>query len=212
MGLFVKKTNTGTHAPLYSIGSEKTVLLVGLGNIDKEYGGTRHNIGFACAEAFADQHDFPSWSEKKDLKCLLTKQIVGDTRVIAIKPTTYMNNSGEAVQAVQKFYKITNQQTLVIHDELDINFGQIRTRLGGGSAGNNGIKSLIQHIGEDFTRIRIGVKNDLSEKIDSADFVLGKFSKEEQSELPKLTREVSTLISEFLATSNLEHETRSFLS
>lgn len=211
MGLFVKKTNTGTHAPLYSIGSEKTVLLVGLGNIDKEYDGTRHNIGFAAVDAFTNQHDFPAWSEKKDLKCLLSKQIVGVTRVIAIKPTTYMNNSGEAVQAVQKFYKLDNAQLLVVHDELDINFGQIRTRLGGGSAGNNGIKSLIQHVGENFTRIRVGIKNELCEKMDSADFVLAKFNKDEKENLPKLTREVSTLISEFLATSNLEHETRSFL-
>lgn len=211
MGLFVKKTEVGTHAPLYSTGLEKTVLVVGLGNIDKEYEGTRHNIGFLCVDDFAKQHDFSSWTEKKDLKCSFTKQLVGDTRVILIKPTTYMNNSGEAVQAVQKFFKLDNTQTLVIHDELDIHFGQIRTRLGGGSAGNNGIKSLIQHVGEDFTRIRVGVKNDLSEKMDSADFVLAKFNKEEKEQLPKLTREVSTLISEFLATGNLEHETRSFL-
>lgn len=212
MALFVKKTNVGTHAPLYSTGLEKTVLVVGLGNIDKEYEGTRHNVGFLCVDEFAKQNDFTSWSTKKDLKCLFTKQLVGDTSVILIKPTTYMNNSGEAVQAVQKFFKLDNSKTLVIHDELDIDFGHIRTRVGGGSAGNNGIKSLIQHVGEDFTRIRIGVNNEHNQKMDSADFVLAKFNKEEQAHLPKLTREVSTLISEFLATGNLSHETRSFLS
>lgn len=211
MGLFVKKTEVGTHAPIYSIGSEKTALVVGLGNVGKDYDGTRHNIGFACVDEFAKAYDFPAWIEKKDLKCLLAKQIVGDTRVILIKPTTYMNKSGEAVQAVQQFFKLSNSQTLVIHDEIDIAFGQIRTRLGGSSAGNNGVKSLIQHTGEDFTRIRVGVKNELLEKMDSADFVLAKFNKEEQASLAKLTREVSTLISEFLATHNLAHETRSFL-
>ncbi len=190
---------------------EKTVLLVGLGNIGKEYTGTRHNIGFVAADEFAANNNFPAWTEKKDLKCQLTKQSVGGIRTILIKPATFMNKSGEAVRAVQQFFKLANSQTVVIHDELDIPFGQIRTRKGGGSAGNNGVASLIQHIGEDFARIRIGTANEVSEKADSADFVLGKFTKSEQEQLPKLSREVSTLISEYLATGQLSHDTRSFI-
>ncbi len=213
MGLFVKKTETGANAaPLYTLGSQKTVLIVGLGNIGKEFDGTRHNIGFFSVDALVKDQGFPEWIVKRDLKCHFTDQNLGDTRVILIKPTTLMNNSGQAVQAVQHFYKITNSQTLVVHDELDINFGQIRTRVGGSDAGNNGIKSLIQHIGEDFRRVRIGIKNDLLQKQDSADFVLAKFNKDEQAKLPDLSREVVSILTEYVFGGDLNHETRSFLS
>lgn len=212
MALFVKKTNTNSITPLYSRGLQKTLLVVGLGNIGKEYAGTRHNIGFACIDYFAKHNDADDWVLKKDLHCHFTQTTIADTRVIFIKPTTLMNNSGQAVQAVQHFYKIPNTQTLVLHDELDIPFGQIRSRVGGSAAGNNGVKSLISHLGEDFARIRIGIGSEISAKANSADFVLGKFTKAEQTQLPKLEREVSTVISEYLATSKLSHDTRSFLS
>src|SRR5690606_38825791 len=98
--------------------------------------------------------------------------------------------------------------TLVVHDELDINFGQIRSRQGGGDAGNNGVKSVIQHCGADFARIRVGIRNELAARMDSANFVLAKFSAEEQELLPKITREVSSMISEYIATGQLPSETR----
>lgn len=211
MSLFVKKTNTGTNTPLYTLSAEKTVLLVGLGNIGAEYDGTRHNIGFAILDAFVKQQDLPAWHEKKDLKCHVSAHTLGDTRVIAIKPTTFMNSSGEAVRAVQQYYKLTNSQTMVIHDELDIEFGQIRTKIGGGSAGNNGLKSIIQHCGEDFARVRVGIKSDLLEKMDSADFVLGKFSKEEQAKLSAMQREAINILAEYIYKNELIVETRSFL-
>jgi PTH1 family peptidyl-tRNA hydrolase len=137
--------------------------------------------------------------------------VVRDTRVIAIKPTTFMNLSGEAVQAVMHFYKIPNSQVVVVHDELDIPFGQIRTRMGGSSAGNNGVKSLIQHLGEDFARVRIGIRNDLAEKQDSAAFVLDKFSKEEKSQLSNLKKEVTSILTEYVYGNQLSAETRSFI-
>lgn len=124
---------------------------------------------------------------------------VGQTRVILIKPTTFMNESGRAVQKVQQFYKIPNADTLVVFDELDVEFGTIRTRIGGGSAGHNGIKSLIQHLGEDFGRIRVGIGPKKPAQIDSADFVLQDFSKKEQELVPKILREVSTIIDEVTA-------------
>ena len=161
MALFQKNPYDSTEKqPLYTLGLNKTVLVVGLGNKGKEYGGTRHNIGFDCIDAFARATDLSTWVEKKDLKCLLASGTVGNTRVIAIKPTTYMNLSGEAVQAAVNFYKIAPSSITVVHDELDIPFGQIRTRMGGSDAGNNGIKSIIQHMGEDFGRVRIGIKAD----------------------------------------------------
>jgi PTH1 family peptidyl-tRNA hydrolase len=211
MGLFVRRNNDSESQPLYNTVHDRVVLIVALGNIGKKYVGTRHNIGFACVENFAQQHNFPAWTEKKDLRVQITKQVTGGTQIILIKPTTFMNDSGQAVMSVQNYFKITNGDTVVVHDELDIDFGQIRARVGGGSAGNNGIKSLIQHCEADFKRIRIGVRNQLLEKMDSADFVLAKFNKQEQASLPELMREVSAMLSEYTASHELPHDTRNFL-
>jgi peptidyl-tRNA hydrolase, PTH1 family len=153
----------------------------------------------------------PNWINKKDLKCHLTTATVRDTRVILCKPTTYMNLSGEAAQAVQHFYKVYNQQSLAVYDELAIKFGQLRIRIGGSDAGHNGVKSLIQHLGEDFNRLRIGIGNEISEQADASDFVLGKFTKEEQESLPLVIREANSLINDFIFGDGLPHETRNVL-
>jgi PTH1 family peptidyl-tRNA hydrolase len=211
MGLFVRRAGETQEQPYYTTIHDRVILVVGLGNIGKQYVGTRHNVGFACLDTFAEQHSFPAWIEKKDLRCQVTERVEGGAKVILIKPTTFMNESGQAVMAVQHYFKITNADTVVVHDELDIAFGQIRARVGGSAAGNNGIKSLIQHCGEDFKRIRIGVKNELLEKMDSADFVLAKFNKEEKASLPELYREVSAMLSEYTASHELPHDTRNFL-
>ena len=197
MALFVKRNTEGDSLPLYSTSLGETVLIAGLGNIGKEYVGTRHNIGFEAVDYFAKLYDFPAWIEKKDLRCHLTKNRVGDKNVIIIKPTTFMNESGQSVLATQKYFRLPNSKTVVVHDDLDVDFGQIRCRRGGGSAGNNGIKSLITQLGEDFYRLRIGIKNSQLEKMDSADFVLAKFNKEERGSITKLTKEVSSIISEY---------------
>lgn len=211
MGLFTKRTETGLHAPLYSLTAEKTVLVVGLGNPGKKYDCTRHNVGFECIDAFVKHHDFPAWQEKKSLKCLISTSTIVNCRVVLIKPTTFMNNSGEALQAVQRFFKITNEQTVVIHDELDVDFGSIRSRVGGGTAGHNGVKSLVEQGSEDFGRIRVGVGPKKPASIDSADFVLQPFSKEQQKSLTALTNEVSVILSEYLASGHLPHDTRTFV-
>ena len=209
MALFQKKPQTSSSAPLYTLGLQQTRLIVGLGNVGKKYDVTRHNVGFACVDHLVTTLDLPNWIEKKDLKCLISVGKAGDKQIIVMKPTTFMNNSGEAVQAVAHFYKINPQDIVAVHDELDIPFGQIRTRRGGGSAGHNGIKSLIQHIGEDFGRIRIGIGSDKT--IDSADFVLSNFTKEEQTQLSNLEREVSAIITEYIYGSALISETRSYM-
>ncbi len=212
MGLFERRQVVGDHLPLFATGMEKTLLVVGLGNIGKDYVGTRHNIGFDALDHFADKHDFAPWTVKKDLHCAETKHTLGSTRVILCKPTTLMNNSGRAVQAMQQFYKIANSATLVVHDELDIDFGQIRTRVGGGAAGNNGIKSVIQHVGEDFGRLRIGVGPKTPEQMDSADFVLAPFSKKQQEDMNLLLQESNAMISEFCyGSGQLVAETRTFI-
>lgn len=208
MALFQKKPELSSNLPLYTLGLNKTLLIVGLGNPGK-YDGTRHNIGFAAVDELAAKQSFESWTVKKDLKCLLTSQTMGDNRVILIKPTTFMNLSGEAVQAVMHFYKIPLQQVVVVHDELDIPFGQIRTRIGGSSAGHNGIKSVTQHVGEEYGRIRIGIQADTPMK--TADFVLTTFSKSEQEHMPELLRETTAILSEYIYGGQLMSETRSFI-
>jgi PTH1 family peptidyl-tRNA hydrolase len=211
MALFQKKPQATDQVPMYTIGANKTALVIGLGNPEEKYNGTRHNIGFATLDYFAEKNDFPAWINKKDLKCQITTTTVRDTRVILCKPTTYMNLSGEAGQAVQHFYRVYNQQTLAVYDELAIKFGQLRTRVGGSDAGHNGVKSLIQHLGEDFSRLRIGIGSEISEKADAADFVLGKFTKEEQESLPLVIREANSLINDFIFGEGLPHETRNVL-
>lgn len=213
MSLFTRRPQVSDPVNYITVGLNKTILIVGLGNPGKEYDGTRHNIGFECVDEFVDKGtEMGDWVSKKDLHCLMSTGRMGETRVIAIKPTTFMNNSGEAVRAVSDFYKIHPHQTIVVHDELDINFGQIRTRIGGASAGHNGIKSIIQYIGEEFGRIRVGVGPKTPEQIDSADFVLAKFSKEQQAEISALRREANAILTEnvFSGTA-LPSETRSFL-
>lgn len=212
MGLFQKNPYQSSELQqFYSIGQSKTVLIVGLGNKGKRYEKTRHNLGFMCLDAFAESQEFAPWVEKKDLKAQLSMKTMADTRVILCKPTTMMNLSGEAVQQVSSFYKIPTQNILVVYDELAIPFGQIRVREGGSSAGHNGIKSILKYLESDFTRIRIGIKPEVSTLMEQADFVLAKFNKEEQTELPALTREVSSIMGEFIAAGQLLPDTRTFI-
>ena len=157
MALFQKKPQVQSGAPLYTLGAHKTILIVGLGNPGKEFAGTRHNIGFEIVDDFASKNDFPGWVAKKDLKCEITLQNMGQGQVILCKPATFMNASGEAAQAVQRFYRAYNQNTLAVYDELAIQFGSLRTRQGGSDAGHNGVKSLIQYLGDDFGRLRVGI-------------------------------------------------------
>lgn len=212
MALFQKNPYVKSeHQALYTLGQHKTMLIVGLGNIGKRYDKTRHNIGFACLDALAQTLEFEAWTEKKDLKSLTTMRTFSDSRVILAKPTTLMNNSGQAVQAILQFYKLPLQQVVVIHDELDIPFGQIRMRRGGSSAGHNGIKSLIEHIGEGFDRIRVGIGSEAQGPMDRADFVLAKFNKEEMAHLPALTKESTSILTEYIYRGDLTPETRSFI-
>lgn len=208
MALFQKRPQITTSLPYYTIGSGKNILLVGLGNPEDKYMGTRHNVGFEVVNYFAKANDFPGWVLKKDLKSFISSKNIGEVKVVIIKPVTFMNSSGEAVAAVQRFYRIYNKDSLVAYDELDIKFGQLRTRSGGGDAGHNGVKSLIQHVGEDFGRLRVGVGSEISQKANAVDFVLGKFTKKEQGKLDLILREANELINGFIFKGELPHETR----
>ena len=200
MGLFDRKrTSFYDSQPFYTIGGEKTLLVVGLGNPGEKYSANRHNIGFMALDVYQDAQQLGGWTLKKDLESMISIGQVGQTRVILMKPTTFMNDSGRAAQKVQQYYKISNSDTVVVYDELDVDFGTIRTRIGGGSAGHNGIKSLISTLGEDFGRIRVGIGPKKPAQMETADYVLQDFKKKEQELIPKLLREVSTIIDEVTA-------------
>ena len=194
----------------FSVGNEKTKLVVGLGNIGKKYEKTRHNAGFICID-HAITLQSGEWKEKKALKCTISEVRVGEKRVIFVKPTTLMNLSGDAVQAVKQFYKIANKDILVVHDELALPFGSLRIRTGGSSAGNNGIKSVSAAIGEDYSRLRIGIASEHSDKEDAAAYVLKNFSKAEQVHFKAFFAETNALITEFIYSDLLQPDTRQFI-
>lgn len=212
MGLFAKRPILDSNAPLYSLGLNTTILIVGLGNLGKEYAGTRHNIGFEVIDNFARKQGFDNWILKKDLHCMQTSHTVGTTRVILCKPTTFMNESGRAVKETQHFYKIHNNETLVVYDELDIDFGHIRTRVGGSDAGHNGVKSVTNACGEDYARVRIGIGPKKPKEMDTTDFVLAKFSKTHEKQMLPLLQETNAVLSEYAHNSGeLLAETRNFI-
>ncbi|WP_150465706.1 aminoacyl-tRNA hydrolase [Francisella sp. SYW-2] len=135
----------------------KIKMIVGLGNIGKEYENTRHNVGeWFIARIAKDSNE--NFSLNSKLNCNIAKVSIDYSNIILVFPTTFMNNSGLAVSKVANFYKIEPQEILVIHDELDIDSGEIRLKKGGGHGGHNGLRSINQHLGtNDYLRLRIGI-------------------------------------------------------
>ena len=152
-------------------------LIVGLGNPGKEYENTRHNSGFAVMDAIADELRVDI-SQKKFKSLIQTTRINGE-QVLLMKPQTYMNNSGEAVIEAVKFYHIDAKDILVIYDDLDLPVGKIRLREKGSAGGQNGMKSIINHLHtQEFNRIRVGIGKD--SRVPVVDWVLGKIRKEDK--------------------------------
>lgn len=181
-------------------------LIVGLGNPEKQYDGTRHNIGFTVLDRYAAQHDL-TFTPKTKFKALVAEYDKGDERALLIKPTTYYNLVGESIRAIADFYKILPEDMLIIHDDLALPIGTLRTRLGGSDAGNNGVKSLNTHLLEPTThRLRIGTHADHRTLVGDADFVLSRFSSEEQESLDSLFPRIFQLIDAFVD-GTLEHTT-----
>ncbi|MBP3925240.1 aminoacyl-tRNA hydrolase [bacterium] len=151
-------------------------LLIGLGNIGDKYVFTRHNIGFMAVDKIALDSN-QTFSVEKRLKSLLTKFKINGEDVILIKPTTFMNLSGEAVRAVMDYYKIKLEDILVIYDDLSLPLGKMRFRPNGSDGGHNGIKSIIQHCGKDFARLKLGIGP--QPPIPAEHFVLQNFTQEQ---------------------------------
>jgi PTH1 family peptidyl-tRNA hydrolase len=153
-------------------------LIVGLGNPGKEYRDTRHNVGFKVVDALAERHGVNSWSEK--FGGLEGKAWFNEMSVILVKPLSYMNLSGQAVQGFSAFYKVETPDVLVIVDDVELPLGRLRARPGGGAGGHNGLKSVIQSLGtEDFPRLRVGVGRGETAGKNLSNFVLGRFTADE---------------------------------
>lgn len=172
-------------------------LIVGLGNPGKEYENTRHNIGYIFIDSLADKLGVSI--DKKKFNGLYTEAVINNEKVLLVKPLSYMNLSGEVVEKFVNFYKIDINDILIINDDLDLDVGRVRLRLKGSSGGHNGLKNIALHLKtEDFKRLKIGISN--NKLIDTKDYVLGKFTKEEKEIINNLKDKIVNLLMDFVNT------------
>ena len=163
-------------------------LFVGLGNPAPNSENNRHNIGFKIIDAINSK--FKLSKQKPKFKGLLTTGNINEKKVYAIKPLTFMNNSGICIRELIEYFKIEAENIIVFHDDLDIDFGKIKTKFGGSSAGHNGIESIDKFIGTDYSRVRIGIGKP-NEKIAVSDYVLKDFDDEEKEQLETLKNNIT---------------------
>jgi PTH1 family peptidyl-tRNA hydrolase len=166
-------------------------LVVGLGNPGSEYARTRHNVGFMVADELAGRAG--ASATKAKLGAEICEGKLGAERLLFCKPMEYMNVSGEAVNRVATFWKVPVERMVVVHDDLDLPFGRLKLGAGGGHGGHNGLRSLIAHVGAAFARVRVGVGRPPGGQ-DSANYVLGGFSKAEQKDLPQVLADASDAV------------------
>ena len=164
-------------------------LIAGLGNPTREYEKTRHNVGFEAIDILADKAG-TTVTEKKH-KALYGKGYIGGQKVILAKPQTYMNLSGESIREIADFYKIEPENIIILCDDINLSEGQLRIRLKGSAGGHNGLKNIISPLGtQEFPRIRIGV-GEKPRGMDLADYVLGRFPKEQQAVMEEAYRDAA---------------------
>jgi len=163
------------------------LLFVGLGNPTPDSENNRHNIGFKMIDAINQK--FKLSKQKPKFKGLLTTGNISDKKVYAIKPLTFMNNSGICIRELIEYFKIDPEDITVFHDDLDIDFGKVKAKFAGTSAGHNGIESIDKFIGKDYSRVRIGIGKPKT-KADVSDHVLKDFDSEEMIELEKITNKI----------------------
>lgn len=163
-------------------------LWVGLGNPGPKYSGNRHNIGWMALERIADDHGFAPWRSK--FQGTVSEGVLEGEKILLLRPETFMNLSGQSVQAAMQFYKLAPGDVTVWHDELDLAPGKVRMKSGGGHAGHNGLRSIHQHIGEAYGRVRLGIGHP-GHKDRVASYVLSDFAKAEREALDDLLRGLS---------------------
>ena len=168
------------------------LLFVGLGNPTPDSENNRHNIGFKMIDALNQK--FGLSKQKPKFKGLLTTGNIEDKKVYAIKPLTFMNNSGICIRELIEYFKIDAEDVIVFHDDLDVDFTKIKTKFGGSSAGHNGIESIDKFIGKDYSRVRIGIGKP-KEKMEVGDFVLQNFDEDEILGIEKISNNINEFIS-----------------
>ena len=168
------------------------LLFVGLGNPTPDSENNRHNVGFKIIDTINKK--FSLSKQKPKFKGLLTTGNIGDKKVYAIKPLTFMNNSGVCIRELIEYFKIDAEDVIVFHDDLDIEFGKIKAKFGGSSAGHNGIASIDKFIGTDYSRVRIGIGKPKN-GIEVADYVLQNFDEDESIGIEKISKDITESIS-----------------
>jgi len=170
-------------------------LLIGLGNPGKEYQNTRHNVGFMALDDIIKRYNFSG--PKVKFQGEIFDGVIGDEKVLALKPMTYMNLSGRSVKEAASFYKIPLSNIIVFHDEIDLAVGKIKVKIGGGAGGHNGIKDIDDQIGKEYKRVRIGVGHP-GEKDKVTGHVLSKPSKDDHGQLEVVISSVSSAVEQLL--------------
>ena len=168
------------------------LLFVGLGNPTSNSENNRHNIGFKVIDSINKK--FSLSKQKPKFKGLLTTGIIEDEKIYAIKPLTFMNNSGICIRELLEYFKIDVEDVIVFHDDLDIEFGKIKAKFGGSDAGHNGIASIDKFIGKDYSRVRVGIGKPKT-KMEISDYVLQNFDEEENTSIEKILENITDSIS-----------------
>jgi peptidyl-tRNA hydrolase, PTH1 family len=184
-------------------------IIVGLGNPEKDYADTRHNIGFAFADKLKELWDFEDYKYQNNYDAWLSQGSLGDEKIILVKPETFMNESGRAVKKIMQFYKLTADDIIVIHDDLDIAIGKFKIATDSSSAGHNGVQDIIDKLGtQKFKRIRVGIGEATEEgaircHLGAHDFVLAKFTEEEKEKIyPALLQIIETELPKLIQNTN----------
>ena len=169
-------------------------LIVGLGNPGKEYENTRHNIGFMAVDNYVKLHNLGDFKEK--FNGMYIKYQLGNEQGILVKPLSFMNLSGDVVRKYVDYFKIDINDILIIHDDLDMPVGKIKIKVGGSSGGHNGIKDISIKLGtEEFKRLKVGIAN--NKNVDTKEYVLGRFSKEEKDVIYKAIKETGPILDDY---------------
>jgi PTH1 family peptidyl-tRNA hydrolase len=172
------------------------ILLVGLGNPGAKYENTRHNAGFLAIDHIADKFSLNKKSNKFESEVFSGE--ISDQKIIAIKPQTFMNLSGSAVQKFTAFYKLQTNQIFIFHDEIDLKIGTHKIKFSGGHAGHNGLKDIDRKIGKNYHRIRIGVGRPENSRFEISDYVLGRFSNAEREIIDQKMYDIGEIIKDIV--------------
>jgi PTH1 family peptidyl-tRNA hydrolase len=174
--------------------NESMKIIFAQGNPGSKFERHRHNVGFLALDFYASKHSL-DFQTKSKFQADIAETTIGGEKVLFVKPTTFYNETGQSARMLADFYKVPTEDILVLHDELALPFGTLRTREKGSDAGNNGIKSLNAHLGENYARLRIGTWNEMADKQGPFDFVLTNFSADESA---KLTADIFPKVAEII--------------